>query len=152
MRSRRPHIESLVVREFSAMSSNWRSGESAQAYLTRHNIPVLWDVDTRALVRHIRKVGALRGVVATDGTPAEQLIAEARALPSMAGLELASRVSAEKQYAWDHGSIELTASPWHEAMGEAQSQRRQRKDFAWSPTISASSRIFCACWWITIAM
>ena len=69
-----PHIESLVVREFSAISSNWRSSESAQAYLTRHNIPVLWDVDTRALVRHIRKVGALRGVVATDGTPAEHLL------------------------------------------------------------------------------
>jgi carbamoylphosphate synthase small subunit len=62
----------------------------------RHNIPVLWDVDTRALVRHIRKMGALRGVVATDGTSAELLIAEARALPSMAGLELASRVTCRK--------------------------------------------------------
>lgn len=122
-----PHIESLVVREFSAISSNWRSGESAQAYLSRHGIPVLWDVDTRALVRHIRMVGALRGVVATDGTPAELLIAEARALPSMAGQELASRVTAEKQYAWDRGSIELTASPWQEAMGETQSSRGTRK-------------------------
>ena len=116
-----PHIESLVVREFSAISSNWRSSESTQAYLTRHNIPVLWDVDTRALVRHIRNVGALRGVLATDGSSSEALIAEARALPSMAGQELASRVTAEKQYSWDKGSIELTASPWHEAMGESQS-------------------------------
>ena len=122
-----PHIESLVVREFSAISSNWRSSESAQAYLTRHNIPVAWNVDTRALVRHIRKVGALRGVVATDGTPADLLIAEARALPSMAGQELASRVSAEKRYSWDRGSIELTASPWHEAMGEAQSSGDTQK-------------------------
>ncbi|HVA95667.1 MAG TPA: glutamine-hydrolyzing carbamoyl-phosphate synthase small subunit [Candidatus Dormibacteraeota bacterium] len=122
-----PHIESLVVREFSAISSNWRSSETAQAYLTRHNIPVLWDVDTRALVRHIRKVGALRGVLATDGTPAELLIAEARALPSMAGQELASRVSAEQQYSWDKGSIELTASPWHESMGEAQSNREAKR-------------------------
>src|SRR4029077_6516722 len=71
-----PHIESLVVREFSAISSNWRSSESAQAYLTRHNVRVLWDVDTRALVRHIRKQGALRGVVSTDGTPVETLISE----------------------------------------------------------------------------
>jgi carbamoyl-phosphate synthase small subunit len=117
-----PHIEALVVKEFSAISSNWRSGESAQAYLTRHNIPVVWDIDTRSLVRHIRKMGALRGVVATDGTPADHLIAEARALPSMAGLELASRVTVDKEYAWDRGSIELTASPWHEAMGEAQSE------------------------------
>src|SRR5579864_9604952 len=57
------HIESLVVREFSAIASNWRSSESAQQYLVRHNIPVLWDIDTRALVLHIRKMGALRGVV-----------------------------------------------------------------------------------------
>ncbi|MBZ5642364.1 MAG: glutamine-hydrolyzing carbamoyl-phosphate synthase small subunit [Acidobacteriia bacterium] len=122
-----PHIESLVVREFSAISSNWRSGESTQAYLTRHNIPVLWDVDTRALVRHIRKQGALRGVLATDGTSAEALIAEARALPSMAGQELASRVSCEKQHSWNKGSIELTASPWQESMGEAQSDGEAAK-------------------------
>jgi carbamoyl-phosphate synthase small subunit len=115
-----PHIESLVVREFSAISSNWRSSESTQAYLTRHNIPVLWDVDTRALVRHIRKMGALRGVLSTDGTSAEALVAQARALPSMAGQELASRVTAEKKYTWDKGCIELTAAPWHEASGEAQ--------------------------------
>jgi carbamoyl-phosphate synthase small subunit len=122
-----PHIESLVVREFSAISSNWRSNESTQAYLTRHNIPVLWDVDTRALVRHIRREGALRGVLATDGTSADALIAEARALPSMAGQELASRVTAEKKYAWDRGSIELTVSPWQEAMGEAQSDGEAAK-------------------------
>jgi len=119
--STRPYIESLIVREFSAIASNWRSGESAQNYLVRHNIPVLWDVDTRALVLHIRKMGALRGVVSTDGMPAEQLLTEARALPSMAGLELASRVSSRDPYDWDKGSIELTASPWQESMGEAQS-------------------------------
>src|SRR6202161_1226714 len=103
--SKAPYIESLVVREFSVMASNWRSTESAQAYLTRYNIPVLWDVDTRALVRHIRKMGALRGVVATDGSQAEQLISEARALPPMAGLELASRVTVDQKYSWDRGSI-----------------------------------------------
>jgi carbamoyl-phosphate synthase small subunit len=119
--SAKPYIEGLIVREFSAIASSWRSLESAQAYLTRHKIPVIWDIDTRALVRHIRKVGALRGVVATDGTPADQLIAEARALPSMAGLELASRVTADKKYAWDRGSIELTIPPWHEGLGESSS-------------------------------
>ncbi len=66
------------MREFSQISSNWRSAETAQLYLNRHKIPAIWDIDTRALVRHIRNVGALRGVVATDGTPAEQLIVEAK--------------------------------------------------------------------------
>jgi len=116
-----------VVREFSAIASNWRSGESAQDYLVRHNIPVLWDFDTRALVLHIRKMGALRGVVSTDGTSPELLLAEARALPTMAGQELASRVTTERKYTWDKGSIELTASPWAEAMGEAQSDEETQR-------------------------
>lgn len=105
--SGKPYIEALIVREFSPLASNWRSKESAQQYLERHGVPVIWDMDTRALVRHLRDAGALRGVVATDGSPAEKLIAEARALPTMAGRELASRVSSAKRYDWTRGSIEL---------------------------------------------
>jgi carbamoyl-phosphate synthase small subunit len=117
--SARPYIESLIVREFSQISSNWRSTESAQLYLNRHKIPVIWDIDTRALVRHIRQVGALRGIVSTDGTPAEQLVFEAKQLPSMAGQELASRVTCKKAYGWDKGSVEVAISPWSEQMGES---------------------------------
>jgi carbamoyl-phosphate synthase small subunit len=107
--SARPYIEALIVREFSPLASNWRSSESAQQYLERYGVPVIWDLDTRALVRHLREVGALRGLVATDGTPAERLVAEARALPTMAGLELAGRVTCEKSYGWTQGSIDLAA-------------------------------------------
>ncbi|HTA57450.1 MAG TPA: glutamine-hydrolyzing carbamoyl-phosphate synthase small subunit, partial [Candidatus Baltobacteraceae bacterium] len=117
--STRPYIESLIVREFSQVTSNWRSAESAQLYLNRHKIPVIWDLDTRALVRHIRKLGALRGVVATDGTPGDQLVFEAKQLPTMAGQELAGRVSCAKPYDWQKGSIDLATSPWAEQMGES---------------------------------
>jgi len=108
--SAKPYIEGLVVREFSALASNWRSSESAQDYLERHRVPVIWDIDTRALVRHLRDVGALRGVVATDGTSVEKLIAEACALPTMAGLELASRVTSPEKYEWKRGSVEFGVS------------------------------------------
>jgi carbamoyl-phosphate synthase small subunit len=118
-----------VVREFSQMASNWRSAETAQLYLNRHKIPVIWDIDTRALVRHLRQFGALRGIVATDGTPAEQLIFEAKQLPSMAGQELASRVSCGKTYKWDTGSIELATSPWSEQMGEAGQNNNESRKF-----------------------
>jgi len=106
--SSKPFIEALIVREFSPLASNWRSTESAQKYLEEHGVPVIWDIDTRALVRHLRSVGALRGVVSTDDTPVEQLIAEARALPSMTGRELAGRVSVAEKYDWNRGSIELS--------------------------------------------
>jgi carbamoyl-phosphate synthase small subunit len=97
------------VRDFSPIASNWRASETAQKYLERYGVPVIWGIDTRALVRHLRDVGALRGIVATDGTPAEQLIAEARALPTMAGQELASRVTSPKIYSWTRNSIDLAA-------------------------------------------
>jgi carbamoyl-phosphate synthase small subunit len=116
-----------VVREFSQVSSNWRSGETAQLYLNRHKIPVIWDIDTRALVRHIRNAGALRGTVATDGTPADQLIYEAKQLPLMAGQELASRVTTRQSYSWEKGSIDLATSPWSENMGEAGGGGEARK-------------------------
>ncbi|HKW64635.1 MAG TPA: glutamine-hydrolyzing carbamoyl-phosphate synthase small subunit, partial [Candidatus Acidoferrum sp.] len=125
--SGRPYIESLIVREFSQISSNWRSTESAQLYLNRHKIPVIWDIDTRALVRHIRNVGALRGIVSTDGTPAEQLVFEAKQLPKMAGLELAGRVTCAKPYAWEKGSVEVAVSPWAEQMGESDAKGESYK-------------------------
>jgi carbamoyl-phosphate synthase small subunit len=104
-----PYIEALVVREFSPLASNYRSSETTQAYLERHNVPVIWDLDTRALVRHLRNVGALRGVLSTDGASAEELIAAAKKLPTMAGQELASRVTSPKVYSWSKGSIQLAA-------------------------------------------
>ncbi|MDP9147158.1 MAG: glutamine-hydrolyzing carbamoyl-phosphate synthase small subunit [Acidobacteriota bacterium] len=123
----RPYIEALVVREFSQMSSNWRSAETAQLYLNRHQIPAIWDIDTRALVRHIRNVGALRSMVSTDGTPAEQLVHEAKSLPKMAGQELASRVTCEKAYSWDKGSIELASPPWTEQSASTGSGNESRR-------------------------
>ena len=105
--SGRPYIEALVVREFSQLSSNWRSQETVQAYLERHQIPVISEIDTRALVRHLRKHGAMRGVVSTVESDAGRLVEQARLSPSMAGLELASRVSAHEPYTWAEGSFHL---------------------------------------------
>ena len=133
--SQRPFIEALIVREFSPLASNWRSTETTQQYLNGHRIPAIWSLDTRALVRHLRRVGALRGMVSTDGTPAEQLVKEAGALPTMAGLELASRVSCEKSYSWEKGSWDkggwekgsiLTAPGWNkisQAAGKEEANR-----------------------------
>jgi carbamoyl-phosphate synthase small subunit len=78
-------------------------------------------------VLHIRKVGALRGMVSTDGSPADQLIFEAKQLPLMAGQELAGRVTCRRPYEWQKGSIELAISPWDEEMGEAGTSPDTRK-------------------------
>jgi carbamoyl-phosphate synthase small subunit len=56
----RPYVEGFVAREFSAISSNWRSSESLEDYLKRYGIVSISEVDTRALVLHIRSRGAFR--------------------------------------------------------------------------------------------
>ena len=61
--SAHPYIEGLVVREFSSITSNWRSDEEAREFLSKHGIPVVSELDTRALVRHLRTRGVMRGVL-----------------------------------------------------------------------------------------
>ena len=101
--SARPHIEGLVVREFSQTASNWRSSENADAFLAGCGVPILAGIDTRALVRHIRQQGALRGVVSSLESKASELVEKARSTPRMAGLDLASGVSTPASYSWTEG-------------------------------------------------
>ena len=97
----RPYMEGLVVREFSPISSNWRSQQVAEEYLERYNVPVIADIDTRALVRHLRDHGVMRGVVSTLEADAGKLVAKARSIPKMDGTDLAKVVSTNKMYGWD---------------------------------------------------
>jgi carbamoyl-phosphate synthase small subunit len=97
----RPYIEGLVVREFSGLSSNWRSEETAQDFLSASGVPVITGIDTRALVRHLRSRGVMRGVLSAMSTDARELVERARQSPSMTGLDLATRVSTRERYEWD---------------------------------------------------
>ncbi|MBL8177870.1 MAG: glutamine-hydrolyzing carbamoyl-phosphate synthase small subunit [Bryobacterales bacterium] len=99
--SARPYIEGLVVREFAEVASNWRSEESANEFLKRHGIPVIAEVDTRKLVRKLRMGGVLRGVIAAGDENPQELIERARRSPSMAGLDLATKVTTGASYEWD---------------------------------------------------
>ncbi len=96
-----PHIEGLVVREFSSIVSNWRSREHAEQFLAAHGIPVAAEIDTRALVRHLRTRGVMRGVLSGAGGDPRELVEKAKASPSMAGLDLATRVTTRERYSWD---------------------------------------------------
>jgi carbamoyl-phosphate synthase small subunit len=97
----RPYIEGLVVREFSSVTSNWRSDEEARQFLGKHGIPVVSELDTRALVRHLRTRGVMRGVLSAVESDGAALAEKARHIPTMAGLDLASRVSTAEPYGWD---------------------------------------------------
>jgi len=98
--SRKPFVEGFIAREFSAIHSSWRAQETLGEYLVRNGIVAISEVDTRALVRHIRTRGAMRGIISTLDLDAGRLAARARELPSMVGRDLASVVSCTKEYSW----------------------------------------------------
>ncbi len=71
-------LKGLVVREFSPVSSNWRSQQVTDEYLEKFKIPVIADIDTRALVRHLRNNGVMRGVISSIETDPGKLVAKAQ--------------------------------------------------------------------------
>jgi carbamoyl-phosphate synthase small subunit len=104
--SAKPYIEGLIVREFSPYASNYRSHQVTDEYLERHKVPVLSDIDTRALVRHLRDRGVMRGVISTGETDPEKLVAMAKATPTIDGVDLAKVVSTKTSYQWSKGDVE----------------------------------------------
>ena len=111
--SAKPHIEGLVVREFSPLSSNWRADETAQEFLTNSGVPVISEIDTRRLVRHLRSRGVMRGVLWAGSTArpdSQTLVERARNAPSMTGLDLATRVSTTERYDWSQGVVRCSPS------------------------------------------
>lgn len=108
--STKPYIEGLVARELSKVESNWRSDQSAVDFLAEKNIPIIGELDTRALVRHIREQGALRGVISSLDIDPRSLVDKARDLPKMAGRDLASTVTTAERYEWLKGQGKCSPS------------------------------------------
>src|SRR4029077_15625328 len=99
--SAKPYIEGLIVREFSAISSNWRSEQVTDEYMERYSVPVLAEIDTRALVRHLRTHGVMRGVISTETSAAETLVQRAKNIRKMDGTDFARVVSTKASYTID---------------------------------------------------
>src|SRR6266550_8523324 len=97
--SRKPFLEAFIVRRMSPIPSNWRTTETLDDYLTQHRIPAISDIDTRALVRHIRLKGSMRGIVSLIDDDEASLRRKVERSPEMVGWDLASKVTVEKPYA-----------------------------------------------------
>ena len=88
-----PRVAGVVVRNFSSVASRPGGSGTLQEDLEGHDVVGIRDVDTRALVTHIREHGAMNAVVSSDGTSVEELKARLSDVPSMEGMELSSQVS-----------------------------------------------------------
>ena len=93
-------VAGVVVRELSAAYSSWRATGDLSAWLTKAQVPILADVDTRRLTRHLRTAGVMRGVIAAGESPSAEVRAALDACPSMEGLDLATRVTTREPYTW----------------------------------------------------
>ncbi|NEN23476.1 glutamine-hydrolyzing carbamoyl-phosphate synthase small subunit [Cryomorpha ignava] len=91
-------ISGLVVKKFSENFSRVGSTESLQSYFERDGKVAIRDVDTRAIIRHIRNKGAMNAIISSEETDIEKLKKILAEVPSMDGLELSSRVSCKEAY------------------------------------------------------
>ena len=98
--SAHPQVAGIVVRELSNAFSNWRAEGGLFEWLASAKVPVLEEVDTRRLTKHLRSAGVKRGVIAAGTEPDKAALAALDACPSMEGLDLATRVSTDKPYTW----------------------------------------------------
>jgi carbamoyl-phosphate synthase small subunit len=111
MESDRAQVAGFVMRQCCDEPSNFRSEESLSHFLRRSNIVAIDDVDTRAITRKLRVSGAMNAIISSEAFSDAELIAKAKAQPSMAGLDLASAIGTKKVYTWDEPSNVKTFGP-----------------------------------------
>jgi carbamoyl-phosphate synthase small subunit len=96
--SRRPWLEGFAVREISPVHSNWRAATGFGEFLAGHGIVGISGIDTRALTRHLRSRGAMRGVISTEDLDPSSLVEKALASPGLVGRDLVREVTCEGRY------------------------------------------------------
>src|SRR5688572_19731597 len=96
--SARPQVAGVILRELSESHSNWRATGDLEGWLSDAQVPILEEVDTRRLTRHLRSAGVMRGVISSGTAPSDEARAELDACPSMEGLDLATRVTTKERY------------------------------------------------------
>lgn len=91
-------IAGLICKNFTNQYSRPQADSSIQSYFEEESLVGISNVDTRALVRHIRSKGAMNGIISSETTSVANLQKKLKKVPSMAGLELASKVSTKEAY------------------------------------------------------
>ena len=114
--SQAPQVEGYVVRELSPSTSSWRATQALHEHLREHRIPGLAEIDTRALTRHLRSRGVMKGVLSCVDRNVESLVRKAREAPGLEKQDLVRQVTCRQPFAWS-----------------------DPRDARWSPSTSASA-------------
>lgn len=86
-------VRGFVVREVSPVSSSWRAEQTIQEYLEQGGVPAISGVDTRAITKKLRSVGAMKACLSTEGISAEEAVAKARGWAGLVGVDYVREVS-----------------------------------------------------------
>lgn len=108
--SAEPHVRGFVIEELSPVTSNWRSQETLSDYLKRNGIPGIEGIDTRALTRHLRTLGATNGCLTTEGLSEAEAIRRAQECGGVEGVDFVQEVTPRQSYDWD--SEDTLSAPW----------------------------------------
>lgn len=105
-----PWVEGFIVREYSEFPSNWRSRASLKDFLEEHEVLGIQGIDTRALTKHIRQAGAMKGIVSTEDLDPGRLVNKAKISPGLVGRDLVREVSCGEEYFWREDETACTVS------------------------------------------
>jgi carbamoyl-phosphate synthase small subunit len=103
--SRGVQAAGFIMRDASPVASNWRADRTLREYLADQDVVAISDIDTRSLTRRLRSAGVMRGVVATGRPDPDELIAKARAVPLMEGLDLVRGVTCGEPFDWCEAAV-----------------------------------------------
>jgi len=98
--SDRIQAEAFIVREYQPHVSNFRATGTLADYLNSQGIIGVEGLDTRALTRHLRTAGAMRGFISCRDLDPASLVERARRIPSMVGRDLVCEVTTDRPYRW----------------------------------------------------
>ena len=108
--SDRPQVRGFVIEELSDVASNWRSQETLDEYLRRYGIPGIQEVDTRALTRHLRELGAMKACLTTERMTPEQAVQRAKDGDGVVGMDFVREVTSREAFDWDPSDD--ASRPW----------------------------------------
>ncbi|MCW5828188.1 MAG: glutamine-hydrolyzing carbamoyl-phosphate synthase small subunit [Deltaproteobacteria bacterium] len=104
MESDRVQCSGFIVKEYYEQPSNFRARNTLGSFLEQAGVVGISGIDTRALVKHIRTVGAQMGLISTIDSSRESLVAKAKAAPPLVGRDLVKDVTCTSRYEWKEGS------------------------------------------------
>lgn len=113
MESTAIQVEGFIVREYLPYPSNWRSQKSLKDFLEEAQILSVEGIDTRALTKHIRTAGAMKGIMATGDKRPEELLEKVQAYPGLVGRDMVSKVTTSSPYLWQGERLPI---PWKPGM------------------------------------